>query len=247
MSKNNDVAAIILAGGQGTRFRQVIGNDSQKVLYPVGGKPLIQYSTDLLHINNVSHLVFNLGYKAKDVETWVLEQKFSQRVSFSPQSEWSIYNAVVGGVGKTDEDTIICCNADEIRLGLNIAEVIDFHRQHGRLMTMVGAFRNCLSRHRLLHTREDGLLVSSQYNSNEFEKNQQVTGLVNAGFTIFNRHAVEMFDANHHSNGWDALLDPLCSANEIVVFSQQILTFFNVGTLEELIGAEQFFYSDTNQ
>lgn len=238
---HNNVAAVILAGGKGTRFSQFVGCYRQKVLYRLGEKPLIQYTTDLFDPTVVPHLVFNTGFRARDVRRWVKKQHFPHRISFSQQAGQSIYSAVSGAVNKTDKSTIVCCNADEIRLGLDMRQVLGFHRQHGRSMTIVGAYRNHLYRHRILIVDEDGTLLSSEYNPQRFRDQPHTMGLVNAGIAIFEKCAVKMFDAHHPSNGWGAMLDPLCRRREVIVLPEAIQTFFNVGTPEELTDARSFF------
>jgi len=235
------VASIVLAGGKGTRFRQALSTDGQKVLYSVGGKPLIRYTTDLLVAELVDHIIFNVGYKAEDVRDWVKEQFFTQRVSFSHQDEWSTYNAVMNALKRSDAANVVLCNADEIRLGLDLRDVLAFHRQHGRMMTMVAAERDHLSRHRVLQIRSsDNVLLGTEYTPARFKQAPSHKGYVNAGILVFGGQASVLFDSHHSTTGWGALLDPLCRRREIVVYKCSQVNFFNVGTREELDSAIKF-------
>jgi D-glycero-alpha-D-manno-heptose 1-phosphate guanylyltransferase len=53
--------AIILAGGLGTRLRDVTGG-APKVLAPVGGRPFLEYILDYLMLNNVKRVILATGY-----------------------------------------------------------------------------------------------------------------------------------------------------------------------------------------
>jgi len=62
--KNNNVAAIILAAGKGTRMK----SDLPKVLHTVCGRSMILYMLDLVKALKVTKHVIVLGYKAADVK-----------------------------------------------------------------------------------------------------------------------------------------------------------------------------------
>jgi len=57
--------AIILAGGQGTRLRPVIGNDLPKCLAPVMGKPMIEIIINGLEKQGITDITLALGYKGE--------------------------------------------------------------------------------------------------------------------------------------------------------------------------------------
>lgn len=55
--------AVILAGGQGTRLRSVLG-DRPKALIPIGGRPLIEHLLELCRRHGVTDVLLLLGYQA---------------------------------------------------------------------------------------------------------------------------------------------------------------------------------------
>jgi NDP-sugar pyrophosphorylase family protein len=242
MSYDKTVAAIVLAGGKGTRFSEIVGADQQKVLYPVNGVPLIKYTTDLLDQSTISRIVFNVKHRSRDVRRWVRDQRFShQEISFSVQKRWTFVDAVTRAFAKTDEDIILICNGDEIRDGLILIEAIRFHLDQGSLATLIGARKRCLSRYRLLHINENHLLTHSEYCPSRFIDDQETEGIVNAGIAILNREAFANFDQADPSGGWDAMLKPLTITRQLSVYTDKNMHYFNVGTPEELYDAEEFF------
>lgn len=60
-------SAMVLAAGLGTRFREIAG-DRPKPLVPVAGKPLIDWTLDLLADAGVTRAVVNVHYKADQME-----------------------------------------------------------------------------------------------------------------------------------------------------------------------------------
>ena len=186
--------------------------------------------------------MFNTCYEAEAVEEWVRKQHFLQRIDFSRQQVWTIYDAVTRVARLISANTIVCCNADEVRDGLDIRHVLDYHRRHDRLMTIVAAYRDHLSHQRLFVVDgKTNILLSSVYNPSEYRSRPEVVGLVNAGLIVFEKDAVDLFDGKCESSGWDALLNPLCLIREIKVLALPEMFYFNVGNAIELKGAQQHF------
>ncbi len=62
-----EVTAVILAGGMGTRLRAAVA-DRPKVLAPVAGRPFITYLLDKIASTPIEHVVLCTGYRAEMIE-----------------------------------------------------------------------------------------------------------------------------------------------------------------------------------
>ena len=60
-----DLHAIVLAGGQGTRLREAF--DGPKVLAPVGGRPFLSLLLEHLERHGIRHVTMAVGYKAEEI------------------------------------------------------------------------------------------------------------------------------------------------------------------------------------
>ena len=67
MTKSPVISAVILAAGQGTRMR----SNLPKVLHPLSGRPLIQYSLDAVHGLTANPPVVVIGHGADAVRKTV--------------------------------------------------------------------------------------------------------------------------------------------------------------------------------
>lgn len=74
--------AIVLAGGFGTRLRNVL-SDLPKPLAPVNGRPFIAYLLDALAGHGVRHTVLATGYLAEKVERALGDDWSGMRLSYS--------------------------------------------------------------------------------------------------------------------------------------------------------------------
>jgi D-glycero-alpha-D-manno-heptose 1-phosphate guanylyltransferase len=61
---------IVLAGGMGTRLRQIV-NNVPKPMAPVNGEPFLKYILDWISQYNVSSIILSVGYKGDIIENYV--------------------------------------------------------------------------------------------------------------------------------------------------------------------------------
>ena len=75
---------IILAGGKGTRLRELV-NDRPKPLADVNGKPFIEYIMDYLLQQHASHFILATGYMKKTFRTHFGDSYKEIPISFSEE------------------------------------------------------------------------------------------------------------------------------------------------------------------
>lgn len=99
--------AIILAGGQGTRLRPVIGDDLPKCMAPVMGRPVITFVINRMKKFGITDITLALGYKAEAVIKKFGHMKY--KIESEPLG--------TGGAIKNcieDDEPIIISNSDTI-------------------------------------------------------------------------------------------------------------------------------------
>jgi len=79
--------AIILAGGFGTRLREVIGKDIPKPMAPVNGKPFLEYLLTYLDKWGVDRVILASGYKHEVIEEYFGDRYKSQEIVYSREEE----------------------------------------------------------------------------------------------------------------------------------------------------------------
>lgn len=63
-----EFASIVLAAGKGTRFAGGTPSPKPKVLYEIGGRPMISYSLDLLKKLGLGEIIIVVGHQAEKVK-----------------------------------------------------------------------------------------------------------------------------------------------------------------------------------
>lgn len=77
-----NLAAVILAAGQGTRMK----SNRPKVLHPVAGKPMVTYAVEAVRALGSRHTVLVVGHEAEQVRQAV-QAAFGEGVEFAVQQE----------------------------------------------------------------------------------------------------------------------------------------------------------------
>jgi bifunctional UDP-N-acetylglucosamine pyrophosphorylase/glucosamine-1-phosphate N-acetyltransferase len=129
------VRSIILAAGQGTRMLSQL----PKVLHPLSGKPLLQYSIEAVQGVTSSRPVVVVGYQAEKIR-----EIFGDAVDYALQSE-QLGTAHAVGCAKTcfkeDDEIILVLPADMPLLTSNIlAELVKVQSGNSGPLTFATAF-----------------------------------------------------------------------------------------------------------
>lgn len=190
--------AIILAGGKGTRLREITGDDLPKPMAEIAGKPILTYAIENLKENGITDIIMTLGYKAEKI---MLHYKDGKELGVN--IEYFVEKSPLGSGGalfylkdKLDEDFVIC-PGDAI-FNINFKEMIDFHKANNSLIT--------LFTHPNLHPYDSDLIIKNRENivtkmlfKNE-ERNCYYSNLVNAGVFIVSCEALDYFKEEKQVN-----------------------------------------------
>lgn len=75
-------AAVILAAGKGTRMNEGLASPIPKVMFPLNGQPIIDWSVKLIRDAGIEKVVLIVGYKKE-----LIEDHFKEDVEYAVQSE----------------------------------------------------------------------------------------------------------------------------------------------------------------
>ncbi len=177
-----NVAAVILAGGKGTRMQ----SDLPKVLHPIAGRPMILRTLDNFTKLAMSQIVIVVGHKAEEVQA-AIQNEFD--CSFALQAEpLGTANAVQTALSSLNSNikTILVVNGDDSAF-YSIETIQHFLSSHlnyqakvSILTTMVGD-ENKLGR--VIRDEKgqfDQILEASEYANSGFQSRE-----INCGAYVF--------------------------------------------------------------
>ena len=175
--------AIILAGGFGTRLREVLPN-LPKCLAPIQGRPILGLIIDFLIASGVDRIIFSLYYKSDHVISY-LNENFSYL-----DYDFVVDDAPLGTGGAlrhafalTNVEDVLVLNGDTI-FKIDITDLYNFHNEVQAHFTI--ALKNLLNpdRYGTVSLDQSGRIYSFK------EKNSTlIEGLINGGIYLVNKVA----------------------------------------------------------
>lgn len=233
--QNNHVAALVLAGGLGTRLSSVLPN-TPKCLAPVLDQPFVYWLIKSLNYQGINRIHFSLGHLSNQVISY-LESKNWPNTNIS----WSIESLPMGTAGgflqaaqasDISTDYWLVMNGDSLS-NQSIPEMIKFAITKKADLTIMAAL--------VTSTTRFGTIIS---NNNEqlcgFSEKKAGQGLVSSGIYLIKKNCLEDFSKNVNlSFEYDVFPDLINSSKNIYV-SNQIGQFIDIGTPESLQYAANF-------
>jgi glucose-1-phosphate cytidylyltransferase len=204
--------AVILCGGQGTRIRDV-ADDIPKPMIRIGDRPILWHIMQLYAASQIDRFVLCLGYKSWSIKEYFLnfhaqvaditvcpgrpgEAEFD--AGHFPEQNWRIELVETGVNSMTGArlwrvrdrlagEGLFCFTYGDGVADLNIAEVVAFHRRHGKIGTVTGV--RPPGRFGVMAVDGDAVQAFS-------EKPQTGEGLINGGFFVFDKRVFDYLDAD---------------------------------------------------
>ncbi|KAB8028041.1 glucose-1-phosphate cytidylyltransferase [Fluviispira multicolorata] len=196
---------VILAGGYGTRIRDV-SSDIPKPMIPVGEFPILWHIMKHYSYYDIKDFILCLGYKSEVIKDYFLnhlkrQNDFtlnlkSQELCYHSShiaEDWQIIFAETGLNSFTgarlfkikkyleNDDYFMLTYGDGVG-NVNIEELMCFHKNHGKLMTITGAHPP--GRFGELEVHKDQVVGFN-------EKPQVTEGWISAGFFVCNKEVLD--------------------------------------------------------
>ncbi len=121
------IKSLILCGGKGTGFRP-ISVATPSVMLPIGYKPIIEYSIDLLKKHAITDIYLAIGYLKEHLLQEFSEKEFSGvKLNFIIEEKPLDTAGAVLNAKKQFKSTFIVMNGDLIT-NINLTKLIEFHQ-----------------------------------------------------------------------------------------------------------------------
>ncbi len=225
--------AVILAGGLGTRISEE-SHLKPKPMIEIGGKPIIWHIMKIYSSHGINDFIICLGYKGYVIKEYFANyflhnsdvtfdlSKNSMEVHEQHAEPWRITlidtgeNTQTGGRLKrvrnylADDDAFCFTYGDGVS-DVNIANSIEFHRQHGLQATVTAATPPA---------RFGTLEIAGSLVTKFHEKPLGSDGVINAGFFVLSPKVIDLIDGDQSL--WEAApLETLAKRNELAVWQHR--------------------------
>ena len=220
--------AIILAGGFGTRLRDVV-SDVPKPLAPIGGRPFLDLQLDWLLAANVKNIVITAHHMADQIEAYAKirnAQKDMQLTVVVEDEPLGTGGAVVNAcrISKLIGDMLVM-NGDTF-YDFDLSALLSVHKASSSTVTMaVAPVKNC-ARYGTVCV-EDGYVASF-----EQAAGRVAPGFVSCGIYVINQVAISSAPQGAFSIETDFFV-PLAKQGKIAAYVLETENaFFDIGIPE---------------
>ena len=178
--------AIILAGGLGTRLRDVIA-DLPKPMAPVNNKPFLHYLFKWIKQYPVEKLVLSAGYKSESIVNYFGNSVYGIPVEYVIEEKpLGTGGAVKNALHKTSDIDILILNGDTY-FPIDLGKFYSFHIENKSLFTIALKRMKSFDRYGTVECRGKTIM---KFNEKKFCED----GLINGGIYLINREMIESWE-----------------------------------------------------
>jgi glucose-1-phosphate cytidylyltransferase len=196
----------ILCGGKGTRMRDA-GETLPKPLVEVGGRPILWHVMALYASQGFRRFLLLLGNGRERIETFAEDLPGDWDVTCLDTGAETPTGGRVARARPQLEDGPFCLTYADGLADLDLRELLDFHRAHGRAATMTVV--RPANPWGVARVEDDGRVAS-------FEEKPRLEGWVNGGFFVMEPGALDAIGENDVLER--APLEKLTAAGELFAF-----------------------------
>lgn len=225
--------AVILAGGLGTRLRQLV-NDRPKVLAEINKRPFITYLMDRLADTGISRVILCTGYMGEMIENLLGRSYRSMEIHYSLEQEpMGTGGALKLALPLLQNDPVIVMNGDSF-CEVDLAKMIFTHQEKKVQASIAVISVADVSRYGNLFIDDQGKII--RFEEKGLRKGK---GQINAGTYIINREVITEIPSNQ-SISLETAIFPKLAGHGLYGF----ITggkFIDIGVPEDYFYAQQFF------
>ena len=225
----SQIPVLILAGGKGTRIKHLL-NDLPKPMFPVLGKPFLNYVINYLQGFGFKQFIISTGYKGE-----IIQKKFAanSNITFIHETEaLGTGGAIINALPYINADNFLVLNGDTLflmdyNLMLNFCtNKINYTSIALKVNTETGRYGN------VNINAENKIISFAEKDANS------TTNLINAGIYLFNKNQIQQL-ALPKINSVETDVFPLLIQQGLYGFITEA-NFIDIGTPETLFMIENF-------
>ncbi|TAD87160.1 MAG: nucleotidyl transferase [Alphaproteobacteria bacterium] len=227
------ISALILAGGLGTRLREVVP-DLPKPLAPVAGRPFLDWLLDWLESGGVADVVVSAGYRSQAMIAWAAARtstgRIPVRVVVEPEplgTGGAVRFAAAGFAGSR----LLVLNGDSF-VAADLPTFLRFDQACGGAFSLIAPEVDDVSRYGALTLDDDHRIQAFQ------EKGGTGPGVINGGIYALDPELLARLPLGPCSLERDGLAQWLGLGGYAHAGA---FRFIDIGTPESFQAAQQFF------
>jgi NDP-sugar pyrophosphorylase family protein len=224
--------AAIVAGGLGTRLKQVV-SEVPKCMALIAGRPFLEYQVNWLAAQGIYDIVLCLGYKSEMVKGY-----FKDGAAFGVRIEYSIEDKPLGTAGALSlaryllPSTFLMLNGDTF-VDFRVEDALGTHKANGAVLSMATVYVKDVAPYGEVIMDQDRRLLTF------CEKGRNREGLINAGIYVIEKKILEDIPMGQNYSLEKEILPSLLEQEQPVYGFVHQGYFLDIGTPENYERAQK--------
>lgn len=191
--------AIVLAGGFGTRLKEVV-SDVPKPMAPVNGKPFLEYLIKDLGEKGIRHIILAVGYKKKIIKEYFKNRYESIEITYSEElTPLGTGGPIKKALKLAKEEDVFIVNGDTF-FDIDLKRMKEFHTENKSILTVTVKEMENFDRY--------GSLIIKGNKIIEFEeKKKKAKGKINGGIYLIKKDLLNRVEKENFSFEKEVLED----------------------------------------
>ncbi len=227
--------AFIMAGGKGTRLREITHDDLPKPMVRILDKPLLEYAIESLKKYGVDEVYISVSYLyEKIIEYFGNGEKWGIKIHYLIEDEPLGSGGALYYIKDKVDDDFIVCTGDAL-FEIDIEKMLKFHKDNNAMATLL-THPNCHPYDSDLIITDDNNIVK-EINKKSVERKFYYKNNVNAGFFILNPSSLYYFQRPGKASMESDFLNTLILDGKKVLAYKTSEYIKDVGTPDRYYGA----------
>lgn len=191
--------AIVLAGGFGTRLKEVV-SDVPKPMAPVNGKPFLEYLLKDLNKKGIKHVILAVGYKKEIIKEYFKNKYEDIEITYSEELvPLGTGGAIKKALKLVKEEDVFIVNGDTF-FDVDLKKMKEFHTENKSILTVAVKEMENFDRYGSLVIKENRII--------EFEeKKKKDKGKINGGIYLIKKDLLSRMEKENFSFEKEVLED----------------------------------------
>lgn len=127
--------AIILAGGVGTRLKDVVA-DKPKPMALINDKPFLEYLLNYLSKYGITHVILSVGYKSEQILNYFENKYHNLEISYAIENQpLGTGGGIRLALQKSKTENVFIVNGDTL-FNIDLQKISNFHNQNNADLTI---------------------------------------------------------------------------------------------------------------
>jgi len=179
------VQAVILAGGLGTRVRNITEDKIPKAMLPINGKPFLSYILDYLITQNIRSIILCVGFKKEIIKDYFKDgRKYDLNLVYSEEENpLGTAGALKNAEQLISGNKFLLLNGDTL-FKIDLDELLQFHNSKKAKITIALKCLENTYRYGRVELNSDSAITKF------IEKSITQLGYINGGIYVINKEVL---------------------------------------------------------